>query len=70
MMEGVEATEGPLAVLRRWEAFGAKWRVLCHDPDGLILSLCRCDSDEEVNRLASADPELLAYIGNRITNEG
>jgi hypothetical protein len=57
-----------ISALRRWEDFGGSWRVLSSDPAGLIVSLCRCDGGEEVERLRSADPALAAFIGQRRTN--
>jgi hypothetical protein len=55
----------PVANLRRWEQFGAKWRVVFDDASILSVSLCRCDSDEEVDRITSDDPALRIYIGGR-----
>jgi hypothetical protein len=59
-----ESTDALIA-LRRWESFGAKWRVLDRGLNGLTISLCRCDSDEEVDRIISNDARLIAYIHDR-----
>jgi len=59
----------PVGALRRWESFGAKWRVLGSDVDGLTISLCRCDSDEEVDRIVSSDDRLIAYIAGRAASD-
>ncbi len=57
--------EPPVELLRRWESFGGSWRLAARTGDELILSLCRCDGGEEVQRLSSADPALASYIGDR-----
>ncbi len=58
-----------LDVLRRWESGGATWRVLARTPDRLDVALLTCDAGEQVGRLVSAEPELLAYVGQRTTRE-
>lgn len=52
--------------LRRWEEFGAVWRVVGHTDTEVTISLCRCDDGEEVERFCSTDPALRAYVG-RVT---
>jgi len=52
----------PVEVLRRWRAAGAVWRVVSRTPDRATVALCRCDGGEEVDRLTSDDPRLLAYL--------
>jgi hypothetical protein len=59
----------PADALRRWESFGAKWRVLDRGADGLTVSLCRCDSDEEVDRIISDDARLIAYVAGRSASD-
>lgn len=54
-----------LTSLQRWESFGAQWRVLETGPGGVTISLCRCDSDEEVDRIVSADTDLIDYLDGR-----
>ncbi|MEV4709344.1 hypothetical protein [Actinoplanes sp. NPDC049316] len=51
--------------LRRWEDSGATWEVLARGADGIVIALLSCDAGEEMDRLTSADPELLAYVGDR-----
>ena len=58
-----------LDVLRRWESGGAAWRVLARTPDRLDVALLTCDAGEQVGRLVSAEPDLLAYVGERTTSE-
>jgi hypothetical protein len=62
------ALTDPVAVLRRWEDFGAVWRVVARRGTGVTLSLCRCDGGEEVERLTSDDPRLMSFLGGRWSN--
>lgn len=63
--------------LRRWEDHGGTWRVLRRvggDATGgpatmVEISLRRCDGGEEADRLRSGAADLLAYIGDRRSNE-
>jgi len=57
--------EDPVAVLRRWEAAGAPWRVLGQDGGRLTIGLFSCDGGEEMSRLTSGDPGLVAYVAGR-----
>jgi hypothetical protein len=56
-------------IVRRWEQSGGSWQVLARRPGQLTVSLRRCDGGEEVQRLGSSEPELLAFIGNRASSE-
>jgi hypothetical protein len=58
-----------LAHLRRWEDSGATWRVVVRTPDSVEIALLTCDAGEEVDRLRSADPAVLAHIGDRSRSE-
>jgi hypothetical protein len=51
--------------LRRWADSGAIWQVIARTAGGIEVALLTCDAGEEVARLRSADPELLAYVGDR-----
>jgi hypothetical protein len=51
--------EDPVAVLARWEAAGAVWRVVARRGDAMTVALCQCDGGEEVGRLTSTDPDLV-----------
>lgn len=55
--------------LRRWEDSGATWQVVARGADGLVIALLTCDLGEEVGRLASADPELIGYVGDRVRSD-
>ncbi len=58
-----------MAELRRWQDSGAVWRVDCRTPTAVTIALLRCDGGEEVERFRSEDPELLAFIGGRLSSE-
>ena len=60
--------EHPVAVLTRWEAAGAAWRVVARRSDTVTVALCQCDGGEEVGRLTSSDPELAQYLAGRDSN--
>jgi hypothetical protein len=51
-----------LARLRRWEDSGATWRVIVRTPQDVEIALLTCDAGEEMDRLRSADPNLLDYV--------
>jgi hypothetical protein len=51
--------------LQRWEEFGATWDVVHRTADRVTLSLLRCDGGEEVSRLVSNDPAVLAHVDRR-----
>jgi len=61
-MDGPAQDEDPVGVLRRWEDFGAVWEVVHRTAQQAVVSLRRCDGGEEVSRLVSDDPRLLAYL--------
>ena len=52
----------PVGVLRRWEEHGGVWRVVARTDSGVTVSLLRCDGGEEMERLVSDDPDLLAFV--------
>ena len=58
MSEGSEALEE----LRRWEDFGAVWEVVRRTDSEVTVSLRRCDGGEEVGRITSSDPAVVAFV--------
>jgi hypothetical protein len=66
-MEGMD-TE-PVELLRRWEQFGAVWRVVSRSSGEVTVALCRCDGGEEVMRVTSASPELRTWLADRTHSE-
>jgi hypothetical protein len=57
------------ARLDRWATAGGTWQLLTRTPTSATVALCRCDGGEEVERIVSADPDLLAYLGSRTRSE-
>ena len=51
--------------LRRWTDSGAVWEVVRRAAGGVEVALLTCDAGEEVARLRSSDPAVLAYLGGR-----
>ena len=63
------ADSDPVAVLTRWERSGAVWRVLARSRAGVTVGLLSCDGGEEMGRLTSSDPALLALVDDRPDSE-
>ena len=66
--EGMAARD-LIAVLERWRNSGAVWQVLSRSSSRVTVALRRCDGGEEVERLTSEDPELLAFLGDRVSSQ-
>ena len=62
------SAEDPLEVLRRWEDSGAIWRVVRRTPDTLEIALLTCTAREEMGRITTSDPRVLAFVGDRAEN--
>ncbi|MEX0429742.1 hypothetical protein AB3X52_19165 [Nocardioides sp. DS6] len=62
------SAETAAAVVRRWEESGGVWRVVGRRRGELTVSLCQCTGGEEVDRIVSADPALLAFVGDRASS--
>jgi hypothetical protein len=62
------APADPVHVVRRWEDSGAVWRVLARGSHEVTVVLVTCDGGEEVARITSEDPELVAYLSGRGSN--
>ena len=63
------AADDPIEVLQRWQDSGAVWQVLERSDSQVTVALCRCDGGEEVGRLVSGDPALLAMLAGRTSSE-
>ena len=63
------ADDDPVGQLRRWQDFGAVWEVVHRDQRSATVALRRCDGGEEVGRLTSEDPALLAFLDQASTEE-
>ncbi|NMO00238.1 hypothetical protein HH308_03300 [Gordonia sp. TBRC 11910] len=55
--------------LERWTDSGAVWRVLSRRGGTITVGLFRCDGGEEVDRITSSTPDLIAFIGDRDSSE-
>ncbi len=53
--------ERPVEVLQRWKDHGAEWRVVHVSDSHAVVDLCTC-TGEPVERLESADPELIRFL--------
>ena len=61
--------DDPLEVLRRWESSGGVWRVVRRTASGLEIALFTCTGGEEMSRLTSSDPALLAHLAGRSASD-
>ncbi|MFJ6095387.1 hypothetical protein [Williamsia muralis] len=57
--------ENVIESLIRWTDSGAIWRVTSRTATAVTISMCTCDGGEEVQRLQSADPAVLTWLGER-----
>ncbi|HLI58225.1 MAG TPA: hypothetical protein VKV21_01035 [Solirubrobacteraceae bacterium] len=60
--------EVTIAELERWTEFGARWRARHVAEDRVVVDLCQC-TGELVERRASSDPEVIAYVRARASEE-
>jgi hypothetical protein len=70
------AHEDGIDRLRRWEDAGGTWRLLhgrsggdAAGEDGALVSLCRCDGGEEVERVRLTGSAAAAYLRARPSSE-
>jgi hypothetical protein len=56
------ASDGDLAALRRWEHAGGLWRVVSREAGFVDIALLTCSADEEMGRLHTDDPAVLALV--------
>ena len=68
-LDAVADPDAPVQVLRRWAASGAIWRVVGRTSARLEIVLLTCTGAEEMGRLTSSDPALLAYVGDRASSQ-
>ena len=64
----ISLPDAPLEALRRWEDSAAVWRVLSRSGAGVEIALLACSADEEVSRIRTDHPDVVAYIGDREGN--
>jgi hypothetical protein len=58
-----------LDVLERWVRFGGACEVVSRDAAHVIVSLRRCDGGEEMQRLTSAEPDVLSWLDTQAAEE-
>ncbi len=56
------ASGSALQQLRRWEQAGGLWRVVARGADFVDIALLTCSADEEMGRLHTNDPAVLALV--------
>ncbi|MFD0361422.1 hypothetical protein ACFQZZ_08175 [Nocardia sp. GCM10030253] len=66
---GDSDTSNVVAILRRWQESGAVWRVVGRRSGRVTVGLYECTGGAEVDRLTSAEPALLRFIGDRRSSE-
>ncbi len=66
---GMVRADNPVEKLRRWEESGAVWRVRSRTGATVVVALLTCSAGEEVDRLTSSDPDLLAFVAHRASSE-
>ncbi|MCE4266302.1 MULTISPECIES: hypothetical protein [Rhodococcus] len=59
----------PVAALSPRSDSGATWQVVHRILTTVTVSLRRGDGGEEVDRLTSSGPDLLSWIGDRVSSE-
>ena len=62
---GVNERAAVVQSLCRWADNGGVWRVVARSAAGVEISLLTCDGGQEMDRLISADPAVLDFIGVR-----
>lgn len=55
--------------LRRWEDSGATWRIVVRRPADVEIALLTCDAGEQVDRIVTADREVLDYVDRATGDE-
>jgi hypothetical protein len=58
----------PCQRLSRWENAGGLWRVMSRSQRGITIAMCSCEG-QEMARFSSTDADLIAFVGDRTTNE-
>jgi hypothetical protein len=67
--DGEMRSGNPVEVLQRWQDSGAVWRVVSRSGSAIVVALLTCSAGEEVDRITSTDPEVLAFVGRRVSSE-
>jgi len=67
--ERPSAPTSALEDLLRWQDSGGLWRVESRTSDGLAITLLTCTGAEEMARLVTTDPDILAFVGRRWSSQ-
>ncbi|MEZ5186720.1 MAG: hypothetical protein R2720_13325 [Candidatus Nanopelagicales bacterium] len=62
-------SDSTLAQLRRWEESGGVWRVVARSGGFVDIALLTCSAGEQVSRLHTDEPLVLAYVGDRESSD-
>ena len=57
--------DGAVALLRRWELFGGRWRVLERTEGVVTLGLFTCDGGQEMSRATAMSADFDALLDGR-----
>lgn len=57
------------AALHRWVQAGGTWQLLVHTPTRAVIALCTCSGDEEVERISTEDPAVLARLAGPLAGQ-
>jgi hypothetical protein len=55
-------SDDAVAVLRRWELFGGRWRVLACMETVVTLGLFTCDGGQEMSRVTATNEEFASFL--------
>ena len=58
-------SDDAVAVLRRWELFGGRWRVLARTERFVTLGLFTCDGGQEMSRVTATSGDFAAFLDAR-----
>lgn len=57
-----ESRPAVLELLQDWQEAGAHWQVIGWQRTEVTVALLRCDGGEEVDRVTSTDPAVIAHL--------
>jgi len=57
-------SDDAVIVLRRWELFGGRWRVLARTQTVVTLGLFTCDGGQEMSRVTATNDEFATFLGS------
>jgi hypothetical protein len=54
-----------LSVLRRWELFGGRWRMLARTGSTVTVGLYSCDGGQEMSRVTATSSDFDTFLDAR-----